>query len=90
MGIRTEGKLLEGAAAGLGVEKVDDEELKGDPAAVDGEIPPPNGVEGDRVDVGGKEARKLAEDLLDGDTAASLGVGPEFNQVSYLVSVSVL
>lgn len=88
-GRRTEGELLEGPPAGLRVEHVDDEELEGNPATVDGEVAPPDGVEGDGVDVRGEETRELAEDLLDGDTAAALSVGPELNEVGYSVLASL-
>lgn len=68
----TESKLLQSAAACLGVQEIDDDELKGNPAAVDGEVLPRDGAEGDGVDVGGEEPGKLAKDLLDTDTAAAM------------------
>jgi hypothetical protein len=69
----------------LGVHPVDEGELEEDPAAVDGEELPVEGVEGERVDVGGEEATELAEDLLDSDTTAALGVGEEFDEVGWYV-----
>lgn len=84
IGRLTEGELLEGAVARLRVEGEDDEELKGDPGAVDGEVPPLDGVEGDGVDVVGEEATHLAEELLDTDAAAPLGVRPELDEVRWL------
>jgi hypothetical protein len=79
----TECKFLEGSATGLGVEKVDDAELEEDPATVDGQVSPLDGIESNRVDVGGEETGELSEDLLNTDTTASHRVGPEFNQVGY-------
>jgi hypothetical protein len=79
--LEQEGKLLESAAAGLGVQEVDDGKLKGDPAAVDGEVAPLDGVEGNRVDVGREETGELAKDLLHTDTTAAVGVGPELDKV---------
>lgn len=76
-----EGKLLEGAVVRLGVEHVDGEELKGDPAAVDGQVLPADGVEGLGVDVCGEETAELAEDLLDTNTHGALGVGEYFDEV---------
>ena len=68
---------------GLGVHPVDEGELEEDPAAVDGEELPVESIEGERVDVGGEEATELAEDLLDSDTTAALGVGEEFDEVGW-------
>src|SRR4051794_39599559 len=79
--LEQEGQLLQGAAAGLGVEHEDDAQLKEDPAAVDGQVLPGDGGEGNRVDVGGEEAAELAEDLLDTDTAAAVRVGPQLDEV---------
>ena len=79
----TESKLLEGAAAGFGVEEEYDAELEEDPGAVNGHELPLDGIEGDRVHVRGEESSELAEDLLHTDTTASLGIGPELDQVSY-------
>jgi hypothetical protein len=81
----TEGELFEGAAARLGVQQVDDGELKEDPAAVDGQEPPLDCVEGDGVDVGGEEAGELAEDLLDTDATAAVGVGPQLDEVGWML-----
>ena len=81
----TESEFLEGAAACLGVEEEDNEEFKDDPATVDGKELPPDGIKGDRVDVCGEESSELAEDLLDTDTTASLSIGPELDQVGFLM-----
>jgi hypothetical protein len=85
---RTESKFFEGAAAGLGVEEVDDAELEEDPSTVDGQVSPLDGVESNRVDVCGEESCELAEDLLDTDTSASHRVGPEFDEVGWGNNVS--
>src|SRR5690554_1430743 len=77
----TEGELLEGAAAGLGVQEEDDDELEEDPAAVDGEVLPLEGVERDGVNVGGEEARELSENLLHTDATAALGIRPELDKI---------
>ena len=77
----TESQFFQGAVAGLGIQEVDDAELEKDPAAVDGEVLPLDGVEGNRVDVGGEETGELAKNLLDTDTTAAVGVGPELDQV---------
>lgn len=75
---------------GLGVEPVDEAELEEDPATVDGEELPIEGVKGNGVDVGGEEATDLAEDLLDSDTTAALGVGEEFHEVGWVTVSGVL
>lgn len=80
---RTEGKFFEGASAGLRVEEVDDAELEENPSTVDGQVAPLDGIEGNRVDVGGEESCELAEDLLHTDTAASHRVGPKFDEVGW-------
>jgi hypothetical protein len=79
----TESKLLERTAVRLGVEQVHDDELESNPAAVDGEVLPVDGIEGDGVDVGGEEAAELAEDLLDTDTHGTLGIGEELDKVRW-------
>jgi len=82
-GVRlTESELLEGAVVRLGVEEVDGEELKGDPAAVDGEVLPVDGLERNRVDVGREETTALAENLFDTDTHGTLSVGENFDEES--------
>lgn len=77
----TEGKLLEGAVVGLGVEEGDDAELKSDPATVDGKVLPADGFDGDGVDVVGEETSELSENLLNTDTTRTGGVGPELDEV---------
>jgi len=85
--LEKESQLLEGAARSLGVQEVDNEELESDPTTIDSKVLPLDGVEGDGVDVGGEETSKLAEDLLDTDTARSLGIGPKFDKVGVCESV---
>lgn len=75
---------------GLGVEPEDEAELEEDPAAVDGEELPVEGIKGNGVDVGGEEATELAEDLLDSDTTAALGVGEEFHEVGWMAVRGIL
>lgn len=77
----TECQFFEGAAAGLGVQEIDDAELEEDPAAVDGKVLPRDGGKGDRVDVGREETGQLAEDLLNTDATAAVSVRPELDQV---------
>lgn len=69
---------------GLGVHPEDEAKLKADPATVDGEELPVEGVEGQGVDVGGEETTELAKDLLESDTTAALGVGEEFHEEGWL------
>lgn len=69
---------------GLGIHREDEAELKEDPATVDSKELPVEGVEGQGVDIGGEEATELAEDLLDSDTTAALGVWEEFNEEGWL------
>lgn len=80
-GKHTESKFLEGSAAGLGVEEVDNHELEYDPATVNGQVLPLDSIEGNGVDIGREETGKLSKDLLDTDTTRSHGVGPEFDEV---------
>jgi hypothetical protein len=68
------------------VHEEDEPEFKGDPAAVDGEVLPADGAEGDGVDVVGEEAAELAEDLLNTDTTGALGIGEEFDEVGWKFS----
>ena len=77
----TESQLLKGASICLRVEEEDEAELEEDPATVDGEEFPADGIERDRVDVGGEEAAELSENLLDSDTHSTLGVREEFDEV---------
>jgi len=77
----TESEFLKSTAASLWVEEVDNAELEEDPAAVDGKVLPPDGCEGNRVDVGGEETGEFAEDLLDADTTAAMGVGPKLDEI---------
>jgi hypothetical protein len=77
----TESQLLESAVVRLGVEEVDGDEFKGDPAAVDGEELPVDGVKGEGVDVGGEEAAELAEDLLDSNTHGTLSIWEDLDEV---------
>ena len=79
--LEEESKFLQGAAAGLGVEPVDNAELEEDPTTVDGKVLPLDGIESDGVDVGGEETGELSEDLLNTDTAGSHGIRPKFDQV---------
>lgn len=65
----------------LGVEGEDEQELKEDPAAVDGEVLPVDGLEGDGVHVGREETGQLSEDLLDTDTHGTLGIGEQLDEV---------
>lgn len=79
----TEGKLLEGAAGGLGPQEVDHKGLDDDPAAVDEEELPADVTEADGVDVGSEELRRLAEELENGDAAGALGVREDLDQVGW-------
>ena len=85
----TEGEFLEGAAVGLGVEGVDEDELESDPSAVDGHVLPVDSLESKGVDVGGEEATALAENLLNSDTHGTLGVGEEFDEVGYIMLAKI-
>ena len=85
----TESKFLERTPVGLGIEQIDEDELKEDPPAVDGEELPVDGLEGDGVDVAGEEATDLAEDLLNSDTTGALGVWEELDEVGWRVLVRV-
>ena len=76
----TESQLLKGASVCLGVEKVHKDELKGNPATVDGKELPADGVEGNGVDVGGEEATELSENLLDSDTHGTLSVREDLDE----------
>jgi hypothetical protein len=79
--LEEESKFLQGATAGLGVEPVDNAELKANPTTVDGKVLPLDGIESNGVDVGGEETGELSEDLLDTDTTGSHGIWPKFDQV---------
>jgi hypothetical protein len=61
------------------VEEVDKQALECDPAAVDSKKLPVESAKRDRVNVVGEEAASLAKDLLDSNTAGSLGVWEKFN-----------
>ena len=76
-----ERELLERPVVCLGVEEEDDEELKGDPTAVDCEETPADGVDRDGVDVVGEKPGELSKDLLDANTTTASGIGPEFDEV---------
>lgn len=69
---------------GLGVHPVDEAKLEADPATVDGEELPVEGVESQGVDVGGEEATELAKDLLESDTTAAFGVGEKFHEEGWV------
>lgn len=79
----TESEFLQGSATRLGIQGEDDAKLKDDPATVNGEIAPLDGTEGNRVDICGEEPGELSKDLLNTDTSASLGIGPEFDKVGW-------
>jgi len=79
--LEEEGKFLQGAAAGLGVEPVNNAELEEDPTTVNGEVLPLDGIKSNGVDVGREETGELSKDLLDTDTTGSHGIRPKFDQV---------
>ena len=66
----------------LRVEEVDENDLDGDPATVNGQILPGDGFQSDWVYVCREEPSTAPEELLDGDTASSFGEGKELNQIS--------
>jgi hypothetical protein len=76
----TESEFLERTPVGLGIEEVDEDEFEEDPAAVDGEELPVEGLQGYGVDVVGEETADLPEDLLDSNATAALGVGEELDE----------
>lgn len=78
----TESKLFQRTTAGLRIEEEDNAKLEEDPATVNGKVSPGDCAEGDGVDVGGEETSELAKNLLNANTAASLGIRPELDQVS--------
>lgn len=81
----TESQFLEGTAVRLGIEEELEQELEEDPAAVEGEELPAEGLHGDGVDEIGEEATGLAEYLLDANASGSNGVWEQLNKESYQV-----
>lgn len=77
--LEQERQFLQRSARRLGVHEVDENELEGDPAAVDGEVFPVDCAESYGVHVIGEESADFTEDLLDSYAAGSLGVGEEFD-----------
>lgn len=82
-GILTEGQFFQRPARSLWVHEVDEQKLKRDPAAVNGQEFPVYGRESDRVHVVREETADFTEDLFDSDTAGSLGVGEELDEVGW-------
>lgn len=82
---RTECQFFQGTTARLRVQEEDNEELEKDPTAVDGEVLPREGIERNRVDIGGEETGKLAKDLLNTDATAAVGVWPELDQIRCII-----
>lgn len=80
----TECQFLQCAASSLGVHEVDERELEDEPCCDDGHVFPANGGDSNGVDILREETADLAPDLLDGDTAGSLGVGKEFGEVGWI------
>lgn len=79
--LKQERQLLQRTSRRLRVHEVDEAELEENPAAVDGEVFPADGSQGNGVHVVGEETANLAKDLLDADAAGTDGVGEEFDEV---------
>lgn len=88
--LKQECQLFQSTTGSLRVHEVDEAQLEEDPAAVDGEVLPVDGLERDRVDVVGEEAADLAENLLDAYAARAHVVGEEFDEVGCGVVSTVI
>ena len=77
----TERQLLQRPSRSLREHEVDENDFEGKPAAVRDQIPPAYIVEADGVHEGGEEGGETAEQLESGNSAGSLGVRPELNEV---------
>lgn len=80
-GLHTESQFFERATRRLRPQEPDENGLGGDPAAVDEQVLPADGLGADGIDVGAKELRSLAPELEDGDTAGTLCVREDLDKV---------
>ena len=85
-----ERKLFERATHGLREHEVHKDNLKCEPAAVRDKVLPADVLETDGVDEGGEETGQATKELEDGDTTRALGIGPNFDHVSCIESVTLL
>jgi hypothetical protein len=75
-----EGELFERAAVGFGEHEIDEDNLKGEPAAVRNKPLPLHALQTDRVDKSRKEARRSRKELEDRYALCPVGEWKELDQ----------
>jgi hypothetical protein len=81
MRVLTERQLLEGTALGFGEEEENDHNLKGQPAGVNNQPAPLDALKAYGVHVGGEESGSTAVELEPRDTAGTIKVGEDLDEV---------
>ena len=83
----TETQLLQSTIGCLWEHEIDKDDFKGDPSAEDKEIFPGDALDANGVDEGGEEICATSPELEERNSASSLCVWEEFDEICYRTSV---
>lgn len=83
----TETQLLQSTIGSLREHKIDKDDFKGDPCAEDKQILPRDALDSNGVDESGEEICATSPELEERNSASSLCVGEEFDEICCRTSV---